>query len=155
MGKGAPWPRGVIGLLVLLVAIWLPGCGEVTPQVVPTPVTGLLGRLDDEVRDLPGERIAWSTYWTLCWRAYPDATRYELQLLTGEGRSRQYRQQHETCVRVEAAAGENARAAGLLDRDLLVRLQTGQLAYRVRAVLPGNRVSEWSTAVAVGETGAR
>ena len=74
-----------------------------------------------------------------------------MQTLTGEGTSRKLRRQHDTCSRIEAAAGENAKEKGLANRDLLLAMQSGQLAYRVRAVLDGDRVSEWSSVMMVGE----
>ncbi len=127
-------------------------------RVVPPPVRGLVATLEDEVHDLPGERMAWATYWKLCWEDYPGARAYELQLLTGEGVSPKLRRQSERCVRLEVAKGENAKKLGLVNREVLLALQAGQLAYRVRAVLDEGRVSDWSSPVAAGEaagTGAR
>jgi hypothetical protein len=71
--------------------------------------------------------------------------------VTGEGTSRKLRRQQDTCLRIEAAARENAKGKGLVNRDLLLAMQSGQLAYRMRAVLDGNRVSEWSSVMMVGE----
>jgi hypothetical protein len=140
-------------LCLLLLAI-LSGCGASgPPQIVQPPVSGLTATLSDAVRDLPGDRIAWTTSWQLCWAPYPAATAYELQPVTGEGTATHLLRQKETCFRQEAAQGENAKADGLVNRDLLVKLQIGQLAYKVRAVLSGNRVSAWSPPAAVGETG--
>ncbi len=120
------------------------------PSPLPPP-SGMKMTLEDEVRDLPDGRIAWSTYWKLCWEPYAGAVAYEMQTLTGEGTSRKLRRQHDTCLRIEAAAGENAKEKGLVNRDLLLALQSGQLAYRIRAVLDGDRVSEWSSVMMVGE----
>lgn len=145
--------RGVIRPLCLLLLAMLSGCGASgPPQVVQPPVSGLMATLSDEVRDLPGDRIAWTTYWQLCWTPYPGATTYELQPVTGEGTASRLIHQQNTCFRQEAAKGENAKADGLVNRDLLVKLQISQLAYKVRAVLNGNRVSAWSPPAAVGET---
>lgn len=141
------WRCSILALLVLA------GCSQSagSPAGVMQPaVTGLVATLEDDVRDLPNARIAWSTYWKLCWSPYPGATEYELQSLTGEGASPKLRRQRDTCLRVQAAAGENDKAQGLLNRDVQLSLQRGQLAYRVRAILSGNRVSEWSRSVAVG-----
>lgn len=110
-----------------------------------------MATLEDEVRELPGERIAWSTHWKLCWESYPEAKAYEIQTLTGEGASRRLRRQSERCLRIEAAAGENDKGLGLLNREVLLALQSAQLAYRVRAILHDNRVSEWSPPMAVGQ----
>jgi hypothetical protein len=120
-------------------------------QVVGGPVDGLTATIEDNSRELAGDRVAWSTTWTLCWAAYPDAMAYELQARTAEGTLPRLDRQEDRCFRLEAAGGEHARAEWRARRDLLLALSTGQLAYRVRAVLPGNRVSEWSPAVAVGE----
>jgi hypothetical protein len=71
--------------------------------------------------------------------------------MTGEGTSKNLHRQREGCYRVQAAAGENDKAQGLLNRDVQLSLQRGQLAYQIRAVLSDNRVSAWSRAIAVGE----
>lgn len=122
------------------------------PLVVQPPVGGLAARLEESSRDLPDHRIAWQTWWELCWSDYPGARAYEIQSLTGEGASSKLRRQTDRCFRLEVAAGENDRAAGLLNRDVQLALESGQIAYRVRAVLDGNRVSEWSAAVAAGRS---
>ena len=132
----------------LLTAAWSAPAGA--EGVVPPPVEGLVAALEDEVREFSGGRIAWATYWKLCWAAYPGATAYELETLTGEGSSRKLRRQAERCLRIEAAKGENDKSQGLVRRDLLLALQAGQLAYRVRAVLDDHRVSAWSRPMAVG-----
>jgi hypothetical protein len=142
---------GVLGASLLLLPT---SCASSeAPEVVRgPPVEGLTATLEDEVRDLPGGRIAWSTYWELCWEPYPGAEAYELKTLTGEGEvSGELRRQEENCFRIKAAAGENEKSEGLKTRDVQLALQQGQLAYRVRAVLGGGRVSEWSKAVPVGQ----
>lgn len=145
-------PRVGLATGALVMAVLVAACG--TPPramtVVDPPVTGVVTMLEDEVRALPGQRIAWATYWTLCWDAYPGARAYELQALTGEGAAPLLRRQRERCWRLEAAAGENAQAQGLHNREFLLALQAGQLAYRVRAILAGDRVSAWSVPLAVG-----
>ena len=103
------------------------------------------------MHELPGDRTAWSTYWKLCWDLYPQATAYELQTVTGEGNSPKLRRQSERCFRIEAAGGENEKSQGLVNRTMLLLLQAGQLAYRVRAVFSNGRVSAWSPAMAVGK----
>lgn len=121
-------------------------------ELVPIPpVKEIVATLEDEVQDLPDARIAWSTYWKLCWH-YPGATVYELQTLTGEGASPKLRRQSDRCFGIEAAAGNNPKSQGLFNRKVLLLLQKSQLAYRVRAILDDNRVSEWSAAMAVGDT---
>ncbi|MBV9791993.1 MAG: hypothetical protein JOZ51_27655 [Chloroflexi bacterium] len=130
----------------------LPACSSSTqPALIVGPaVAGLTTTLQDELHDLPDARLAWSTFWQLCWSAYPSATAYELESLTSEGASPVLRRQQDTCYRIQAAAGENAKSEGLAGRDMQLLIQSGQLGYRVRAVLPGNQVSEWSVPVAVG-----
>lgn len=113
-------------------------------------VKGLITRLEDEVRELPGERIAWSTFWVLSWEPHPGATAYELQMLTGEGVTPTMRRQRERFLRIEVAANENERSEGLVNRDLQLALHVGQLAYRVRAVLNNGSVSAWSLPITVG-----
>jgi hypothetical protein len=116
------------------------------------PVEGLTATLKDEVRDLSVDRIAWSTYWELCWEPYSGAEAYELKALTGEGEvSGELRPQEENCFRIKAAAGENKESEGLKTRNVQLALQRSQLAYQVRAVLGEARVSEWSRPVPVGK----
>ncbi len=144
-----------------LAALWLlfslaafSSCGSNTaptqPSVLPGPVTNLTATLEDEVQELGGERIKWSTYWKLCWEAPPGAISYELQTLTSEGRSDKLRRQTESCFRLEVAAGDNERGQGFVNREVMLALQAGQLAYRVRAVFAQGRVGEWSAAIPVG-----
>jgi hypothetical protein len=121
------------------------------PQVENPAVKGLITRLEDDVRELPCERIAWSTFWVLSWEPYPGATAYELQVLTGEGVTPTLRRQRERFLRIEVAANENERAEGLVNRDLQLALRVGQLAYRVRAVLNTGSVSAWSPPIPVGK----
>ncbi len=146
-------------LAVCVVAGLLTGCSHssstAAPQVAPRTVSGLVTTLEDEVRDLPDGQIAWSTYWKLCWDEYPGAQGYELQTMTGEGRSPKLRRQSGRCFRLQAAAGENQKTAGLVNRELQLKLQEGQLGYRVRAVLADNRVSEWSVTMPVGKATAK
>lgn len=75
--------------------------------------------------------------------------------MTGEGSARRVRRQSERCFRLQAAAGENSKAQGLLNRDLQLAMQQGQLAYRVRAVRKDGRMSEWSLPQAVGKAPSR
>lgn len=144
-------PRCILPLAALL-AVLLSACE--TPsgaqQVVAPPVGEIVATLEDEVRELPSKRIAWSTYWKLCWQSYPGAKAYELQPLTSEGASPKLRRQSDRCFRLQAAAGQNHKSQGLFNRKAILSLQASQLAYRVRAVLDDNFVSEWSPDIAVG-----
>ncbi|MDQ3255131.1 MAG: hypothetical protein M3R15_14710 [Acidobacteriota bacterium] len=147
-------------MAVLICALLAASCGspsstpstQTTPVRPPPTVQGLSATLEDEVRDVDNGRIKWSTYWKLCWDEYPKAQAYELQVMTSEGTSPKLRRQTDRCFRIEAAAGINDKSQGLLNRDQLLGLQLGQLAYRVRAVLDDDRFSEWSTAMALGRT---
>lgn len=121
-------------------------------EAAPARIKHLVAELEDEVRNVPGNRIRWSTYWKLCWEKYPEAIGYELQIATSEGVSKRLRRQSERCFRVEVAAGENDRSRGLVNRELQLTLATGQLGYRVRAVLEDNRTSEWSPLMEAGQT---
>jgi hypothetical protein len=122
------------------------------PQAVQPPVTGLVSTLSDEVQELPAELIRWSTYWQLCWEPYPEAKEYELQTVLMEGKSPKLKRQSDRCFRIQAASNENQKSQGLLNRELILLMHKIQLGYRVRAVLDGNRVSEWSPVMAVGAT---
>ena len=142
-------PPGFV-LLGWLVAVLLGGCGgkpAEKPAGPPAPVTGITTAFEDEVADGPGGQIAWSTYWKFCWQPYPGARSYELQLITPEGASPKLKSRHEPCYRIQVATGTNPREQGLLRRDEQIGWQTGQLAYRVRAVLGDNQYSEWSPVV--------
>lgn len=138
----------------LALGFLLASCGKPSGQNLPLapPLQNLSGTLEDEIRDLPNDRIAWSTFWKLCWDNDPDANAYELQTLTSEGSSETLRRQNANCFRIEAAAGENKKSDGLRNRQLQLALQSSQLAYRVRAVLNDGRVSEWSQSLSVGVT---
>jgi hypothetical protein len=140
--------------ITLVLGFLLAACNKLLDHDRPNAplVQNLVSTLEDEVRELPKERIAWSTFWKLCWDKTPDATAYELQTLTSEGSSGRLQRQSENCFRIEAAAGENIKSEGLLNRQLQLALQSSQLAYRVRAVLKNGRAGEWSRAVSVGET---
>lgn len=122
------------------------------PQVVKPPLTGLVSTLSNEVKELPEERISWSTYWQLCWQPYPGAKEYELQALTMGGKSPKLERQSDRCLRIQAASNQNKKSQGLLNRELILAMHSAELGYRVRAVLDGNRVSEWSDVMAVGAT---
>ena len=134
-------------ILILLCSISLAG----GPEVVTPPVSGLESALEDVAQELSGGRIRWSTYWRLCWTEYPGARAYELQAQTIEGVAPNLRRQTDRCFRIEVAAGENDKSQGFLNRELLLTLQSASLAYRVRAVLDANRVSEWSRGVPAGK----
>ena len=141
-------------ILMLLCSVSLAG----GPELVKPPVSGLESTLEDVAQDLSGGRIRWSTHWRLCWTQYPGARAYELQAQTIEGVAPNPSRQTGRCFRIEVAAGENDKSQGFFNRDLLLTLQSAQLAYRVRAVLDTNRVSEWSRGVPAGKkvaTGSR
>lgn len=115
-----------------------------SPKIIASAVSGLVASLEDETKDLPDGQMAWTTHWKLCWQQYPEATGYELETFAGEGIARKVRRQAETCFRIEIAKGKNEKSKGLFNRELMLASLAGQLAYRVRAVLPGNRVTQWS-----------
>ena len=115
-----------------------------SPKMIASAVSGLVASLEDETKDLPDGQIAWTTFWKLCWQQYPEATEYELETFAGEGIARKVRRQTDTCFRIEIAKGKNEKSKGLFNRELMLASLAGQLAYRVRAVLPGNRVTQWS-----------
>ena len=128
-------------------------CGGYTnAQEIELPaVKNLVATLEDEVRDLGGNKIKWATHWKLCWDKYPEAVAYELQIVTGEGVRAKLRSQSGQCFSIKAAAGENERSQGLLNRELLLLMQSGQLGYRVRAVHEEGRTSRWSATMEVGK----
>ena len=118
---------------------------------VSPPVQNLVATLEDQVDDLPGGRIRWSTYWRLCWADYPGAGGYDLQALTSEGASDRLRHQTDRCFSLQVAAGENLKTQGQLNRDLQLAMRSSQLAYRVRAVLADGQSSEWSKPLSVAK----
>lgn len=114
------------------------------------PPTGFVAVLEDEVHELPQRRIRWDTYWKLCWDAYPEASGYELQVITTGGTSGQLKRTDVPCLRIQVAADENPQTEGLRDGATLLALQAGQLALRVRAQLADGRRTEWSPRYGVG-----
>jgi len=122
-----------------------------SPQITASSITGLVSTLEDETQDLPDGKIAWVSYWKLCWDVYPGAQGYELETMTGEGVSRKLRRQTETCFRLEVAKGRNEKSRGLFNRELMLASISGQIAYRVRASLDGNRATEWSPLMEAGK----
>jgi len=122
-------------------------------SVIAPSVGGLVATLEDDVRDLPDSQIAWTTYWKLCWEPYAGAQEYELEPMTGEGTGRRRVRQSGLCYRVEVATGQNAKAQGFFNRELMLASLAGQMTYRVRAVLSGDRVSQWSASAIVGQSG--
>jgi hypothetical protein len=118
---------------------------------VSPPVQDLVATLEDEVQDLPGGEISWSTYWRLCWANYEEASEYELQALTSEGPSHKLRRQSERCFRLEVAAGENPKSEGLLKRDLQLAMRASELSYRVRAVFADGTASAWSQPLSIAK----
>ncbi len=141
---------GFVLILRLLAALAI-GCDQKQSnpegKTRPVSVTGITTTFEDEVRGLPGDQIAWSTYWKFCWDAYPGAESYELQIITSEGASPRLKNRKAPCYRIQMATGVNARQQGMLDRAKLLELQIGQFSYRVRAVLGNNQYSEWSPAI--------
>ena len=115
-----------------------------SPKIIPSSLTGLVASLEDETTDLPEGKMAWTTFWKLCWKDYPEATEYELETFTGEGSAKKLRRQAATCFRVEVAKVKNEKSKGFFNRELMLASISGQLAYRVRAVLSENRVTLWS-----------
>jgi hypothetical protein len=143
-------------LAVLCLALFLAACSAPAAAVkdAAPAAMGMVADLQDEMRDLPGNRVAWATYWRLCWVGHPEASFYEIQSMTGEGSSRNLRRQSESCLRVEVARGENERELEMHNRRMLLAMAGGQLAFRVRAVLSDGRVGAWSAPMAVGEAGS-
>jgi hypothetical protein len=143
----------LIILLTLMLGLIL-GIGDssstAAQKLVKPGVTGLVSTLSDEVKELPQERISWSTYWQLCWDLYPGAKEYELQVVTEEGKSPRLKRQSDRCLKIQAASNENKKLQGLLNRELILLMHSVRLGYRVRAVLDDNQVSEWSDVMAVG-----
>jgi hypothetical protein len=142
-------------LAAAVIAAWAHTGPPAAPMATRAPPGGLVIRLEDQVRDLPGGRIAWRTDWVLCWDPYPGAVAYELQALTSEGASPRLARQAGRCLRLKVAAGRNQRHQGLRGRQMLLALQLGQLAYRVRALLDNQQRSRWLATVAAGAAAGR
>lgn len=144
---------GSLYLLWIGSLLWLSSCreGEKAQEQKPYtgPVQGMRTSLEDEVAELANGQIGWSTYWKLCWEKYPQAEAYELQTITSEGSSARLKRVNSPCYRLQVAAGKNNKTQGLLNRKQLLSLQTGQLAYKVRAVIKGHTYSEWSKVIQV------
>ncbi|WP_144289843.1 hypothetical protein [Ideonella sp. A 288] len=127
---------------------------ETAPQAdLPAAPDGLVRRLEDVQRRSGRGRIAWQTFWTLCWQPVAGAVRYEARLTTSEGAPRRPTPVDRGCHRVEVAAGENAVAAGLYRRDLMLAMQSAQSSVRVRAVFADGRTTAWTAEQPVGVVG--
>ena len=141
--------------LIWLFALLLIGaCGGPsggTSPLVPQPPhpQNLVATLEDEVSDVGDGRIDWATYWKLCWDDYPGAVGYQLQTMTSEGVSPRLKDQNTNCLRLEVAKNTNLRELGLHKREVMLALVSGQLSYRVRAVLADGSTSGWSPSAGV------
>ncbi len=102
-----------------------------------------------------GERVTWSSTWTLCWDPFPGATAYEVQAMTSESASSRIKRVETPCFSVELAAGDDHIREVPEKRDVQLAVQRSQLAYRVRATLAGNVVTAWSPAFDAGATGTK
>lgn len=78
-------------------------------------INGFVITITDEVHNLHERRIKWKTYWTLCWNGYPQAVAYQIETMTGEGKSPQLIMQQQKCKRIEIASGENKATLGLVN----------------------------------------
>lgn len=150
-GLTAPSLISAIAIFIFLLSAAACGTKAEKQATVSPPVQNLTATLDDEVHDLPDGEIRWTTYWRLCWAKYEGAREYELQAVTPEGASPKLSRQSDTCFRLEVAGGKNPKAQGLLKRDLQLAVRSGELAYRVRAVLADGRASEWSQPVSIAK----
>ena len=154
MGNASINRAGFLSTVAILTSLLLAtACGRKAERraTVSPPVQNLTAELEDEVHDLSGGEISWSTYWRLCWANYEGAIEYELQALTSEGASDKLRHQGERCFRLEVAVGKNPKTQGLLNRDLQLAIRSSELAYRVRAVLADGTSSEWSKPLSVAK----
>lgn len=79
------------------------------------------------------EHLRWRTDWTLTWTPLAQVHRYEIRLKTSEGVSRKSREESQPRFRIEVAKGDNAKAAGLLARDIQLATIESLLAVSVVA----------------------
>jgi hypothetical protein len=146
---------GFIWFTLLFILSLFNACKQSTPaesaRANLPPITQVTTSLEDEVEDIANGQINWSTYWKLCWEAYPEAETYEIQTSTSEGVSPKLKKQKDTCYRIQIATGTNNKDLGMFNRDKLIKLQMGQLSYRIRAVLKNGNVSEWSASVPLAD----
>lgn len=117
----------------------------------PPPPAGFVRTLEDETRAAAPGRVAWSTYWKLCWDPVATARHYEIRLVTSEGAPRTPKHLVATCYRIEAAAGENPVGEGMPKRELMLSMQAAQAALQVRAVFADGRATAWSTEQPIGD----
>lgn len=149
------WPpdrkSGFNWYMFFILLIFLPCCNQPSPtgnteDKLPA-ITQFSTSLEDEIKNLPDNQISWSTYWKMCWPAYPEAMEYEIQVSTSEGTSPKIKSHTNTCYRIQIATGINDKAQGMFNRDNQIKLQSGQLGYKVRAVVNSKQVSEWSATI--------
>jgi hypothetical protein len=124
---------------------------EAAASSLPAAPGGLTITLQDVKRPSGRGRIAWSTYWKLCWQPVAGAKYFEKRLLTSEGAPRKPERINTTCFRVEAAAGENPSSEGLPKRDLMLSMQAAQSAVQIRAVFRDGHTTAWTAEQPIGE----
>lgn len=106
-------------------------------QAAPLAIAGLKATLHDTVesyRTIKGaEYLRWRTDWILTWTPLTQVRYYEIRYKTSEGVSGKSRQLTEAVFTIEVAKGDNAKAAGLLARDIQLATIESLLAVSVVA----------------------
>lgn len=126
-----------------------------TPTVDARVVENFRVALATLATPVAGERVAWSSSWSLCWDPLPGALGYEVQAMTSESASARLKRVEAPCFTVELAAGEDRAADVPEKRAVQLAVQRSQLAYRVRAIFGQNVVGTWSPAIDAGAPGIR
>lgn len=146
----------------IAVTLALAAAGAGAHEAAPPPadplaagpaLTGFHAALRDSQRRLGGGRLRLSTQWTLCWQPVPGAQRYEVQLLTSEGVSRDLKQvaaSAHPCWGLQVAAVEAPPAQLAARRAEQLALSGSMLAARVRAVAADGTQGAWSVPFAAG-----
>ena len=155
-------------LLVIGLAAFAGGAGAVgayraamAPRPTPAPlvdsrsVENFRVAITTTATPTSGERVTWSSTWTLCWDPFPGAVAYEVQAMTSESASTRIKRVDGPCFSVELAAGDDLAQEVIEKRDVQLAVQRSHLAYRVRATLGGDIVTTWSPAIDAGPAGMR
>jgi hypothetical protein len=153
----------VMGTVAFGAGVGATNVYRIVTERSPTPAPSVDSRIATNLRvaistsatPVSGERVAWTSMWTLCWDPLPGAVGYEIQAVTWETVSTRIRRVEAPCFSVELAAGEDVSSEVEEKRDTQLAVHRSQLAYRVRADFGGNVVGAWSRAIDAGSTGIR
>jgi hypothetical protein len=122
-------------------------------QAVATPAAAVSATLEDQINEYAQKgkpHLRWQTFWVLNWQPVTGATHYEIRYKTAEGTSRKVKTVDKPPFRLEVAKGDNAKAQGLLARQVQLDTVGSLLSAQVVARLPDGQATELSPWLQVG-----